>query len=332
MTIRSRIILALSVLALVVFFGSAGFHYIENWSWFEGLYMTIITMTPLGYGEVKPLSHAGKVFNTFLILASVLAGGFTIATFTQILLEFEFAEFFGRRRMERELAKLTDHYIICGAGRVGRTVARELRAQGQRCVILEVDSARAGWAVEEKIPVIIGTGANEHTLTQAHIEQARGFVAGVSTDADNLYIVLTARGMRADLKIIARASEEEAISKLLRAGATQVISPYHFVGHRIAHLFLRPNVLDFIDTAFGSARLDVEIEEVPVSENSSVVGKTLGDSLIRRQEGVVILALKRSDGVMAFNPPPDAVIRAGDCLIAIGESDKLKNLENLAKR
>ena len=138
--------------------------------------------------------------------------------------------------------------------------------------------------------------------------------------------------MRADLKIIARASGEEAISKLLRAGATQVISPYHFVGHRIAHLFPGPNVFDFIDTAFGSARLDVEIEEVPVSENSSVVGKTLVDSLIRRQEGVVILALKRSDGVMAFNPPPDAVIRAGDCLIAIGESDKLKNLENLAKR
>lgn len=294
--------------------------------------MTIITMTTVGYGEVQPLSDTGKVFNTFLILSSVLAVSFTIATFTQGLLEFQFGEFFGRRRMEHELAKLKDHYIICGAGRVGRTVARELRAQGQRCVILEVDPVRAEWAVKEKFPVIIGTGATEQTLSQARIEHARGFVAAVSTDADNLYIVLTARGMRADLKIIARASEEEAISKLIRAGATQVISPYHFVGHRIAHLFLRPNVLDFIDTAFGSARLDVEIEEVPVAEGSSVVGKTIEDTLIRRQEGVVILALKRSDGVMAFNPPPDAVIHAGDCLIAIGESDKLKNLENLAKK
>ena len=331
MTIRSRIILSLSVLALVGLLGSAGFHYIENWSWFDGLYMTIITMTTVGYGEVQPLSDAGKVFNVFLILALVLAGGFTIATFTQGLLEFEFTEFFGRRRMERKLAKMTDHYIICGAGRVGRTVVRELRAQGQRCVILEVDPARAQWAIDEKIPVIMGSGATEQNLSEARIEHARGFVAAVSTDADNLYIVLTARGMRSDLKIIARASEEEATSKLLRAGATQVISPYHFVGHRIAHLFLRPNVLDFIDTAIGSTRLDVEIEEVPVAEGSPVVGKALGDSLIQRQEGVIVLALKRSDGVMAFNPPPDSVIRAGDCLIAIGEGSKLKNLENLAK-
>ena len=331
MTIRSRIILSLSLLALVGLLGSAGFHYIENWSWFDGLYMTIITMTTVGYGEVQPLSNAGKVFNIFLILALVLAGGFTIATFTQGLLEFEFAEFFGRRRMERKLAKMTDHYIICGAGRVGRTVARELRAQGQRCVMLEVDPARAQWAIDEKFPVIMGSGATEQNLSEARIEHARGFVAAVSTDADNLYIVLTARSMRSDLKIIARASEEEATSKLLRAGATQVISPYHFVGHRIAHLFLRPNVLDFIDTAFGSTRLDVEIEEVPVAEGSPVVGKALGDSLIQRQEGVVILALKRSDGVMAFNPPPNSVIQAGDCLIAIGEGSKLKNLENLAK-
>ena len=331
MTIRSRIILSLSVLALVGLLGSAGFHYIENWSWFDGLYMTIITMTTVGYGEVQPLSDAGKVFNVFLILALVLAGGFTIATFTQGLLEFEFTEFFGRRRMERKLAKMTDHYIICGAGRIGRTVVRELRAQGQRCVILEVDPARAQWAIDEKIPVIMGSGATEQNLSEARIEHARGFVAAVSTDADNLYIVLTARGMSSDLKIIARASEEEATSKLLRAGATQVISPYHFVGHRIAHLFLRPNVLDFIDTAIGSTRLDVEIEEVPVAEGSPVVGKALGDSLIQRQEGVIVLALKRSDGVMAFNPPPDSVIRAGDCLIAIGEGSKLKNLENLAK-
>ena len=190
---------------------------------------------------------------------------------------------------------------------------------------------RAQWAIDEKIPVIMGSGATEQNLSEARIEHARGFVAAVSTDADNLYIVLTARGMRSDLKIIARASEEEATSKLLRAGATQVISPYHFVGHRIAHLFLRPNVLDFIDTAIGSTRLDVEIEEVPVAEGSPVVGKALGDSLIQRQEGVIVLALKRSDGVMAFNPPPDSVIRAGDCLIAIGEGSKLKNLENLAK-
>ncbi|MFQ5817249.1 MAG: potassium channel family protein [Terriglobia bacterium] len=330
MTIQNRIRLAVFLLASVVFLGAAGFHYIEGWDWFDGLYMTLITMTTVGYGEIRELSHPGRVFNTFLILASVTTGGFMIATFTHALLEFEFGKFLGRRRMERELAKLTDHYIICGAGRVGRTVARELRAHGQRCVIIEKDPARAQWALDENLPVIIGTGATEDILQKARIAHARGFVAAVTSDADNLYIVLTARGMRPDLKIIARASEEEATPKLLRAGASQVISPYHFVGHRIVQLLLRPNVLDFIDTAFGTERLDIAIEEVRVQDRSPLVGKTLADSPIRQQTGVVILALKRTDGAFSFNPAPEAVIQAGDCLIAIGGADQLKKLEALA--
>ncbi|MBZ5541687.1 MAG: potassium channel protein [Acidobacteriia bacterium] len=330
MSLRNRISLVLILLALVVFSGCAGFHYLEGWPWFDAFYMTLTTMTTVGYGEIHPLSHAGRVFNSFLIVASVIAGGFTIATFTQALLEFEFGKVFGRRRMEREIAKLKGHYIICGAGRVGRTVARELLTRGQSCIFIERDANRAQWAINEKIPVIVGNASSEENLKQAHIDRAQGFVAAVSSDAENLYIVLTARGFRSDLKIIARASEEEATSKLLRAGASQVISPYYFVGHRIAQLLLRPNVLDFIDAAFGTERLDVEISEVEIRPKSALVGKTLADARIREQAGVIILGLKPADGAMLFNPAPDTPIRPNDNLIVIGGDTQIKKLEALA--
>ena len=330
MTIVGRFFLAIAVLVALVFVGTAGFHYIEGWAWFDGFYMTLTTMATVGYGEIHPLSHTGRIFNSCLIVASVMGAGFTIATFSQALLEFEFGKLFGRRRMEREIAKLSGHYIICGAGRVGRTVARELRERKKLCVIIEKDAARARWAEDEKIPVIVGNASSEEILAKANIDRAKGFVAAVSSDAENLYIILTARGFRSDLQIIARASEEEATRKLLRAGATQVISPYFFVGRRIAQLFLRPNVLDFIDTAFGTERLDVEIGEVRIPEHSILAGKKLADSMIRREAGVIVLAVKDAQGKMAFNPSEDSIIRAGDCLIVIGGDDRLKKLEALA--
>jgi voltage-gated potassium channel len=330
MNIVGRLSLAISTLVALVFVGTAGFHYIEGWAWFDGFYMTLTTMSTVGYGEIHPLSHVGRIFNSFLIVSSVVGAGFTIATFSQALIEFEFGKVFGRRRMERELAKLSDHYIICGAGRVGRTVAREIRDRGQSCVIIEKDPVRARWAEDEKIPVIVGNASSEEVLSKARIDRASGFVAAVNSDAENLYIILTARGFRSDLKIIARASEEEATPKLLRAGATQVISPYFFVGRRIAHLFLRPNVLDFIDTAFGSERLDIEIGEVKIPERSVLVGKNLADSMIRQQAGVIVLAVKNTEGKLAFNPAAETMIRAGDCLIVIGGDDGLKKLESLA--
>ena len=330
MTTRHRLQLALILLTAVVVTGTAGFHYLEGWSWFDGFYMTLTTMTTIGSGEIRPLSHAARIFNSFMIVAAVLAGGFVIATFSQTLLEFEFGKAFGRRRMERELAKLSGHYIICGAGRVGRTVARQLRANGETCVVIDRDPNRARWAEEEKIPVILGNASSEEILQKAHIDKARGFVSAVSSDAENLYIVLTARGFRADLKIIARASEEEATSKLLRAGASQVLSPYNFIGHRIAQLLLRPNVLDFVDAAFGRERLDFEIGEVRITATSSLVGKNLSDPAIPRQAGVIVLALRGADGTMTFNPPPESIIRADDCLIVIGKDEHIKRLESLA--
>ena len=332
MNIRLRLRIALIVIAGILVIGVTGFHFIEGWPLFDGLYMTIITMTTIGYGETHALSPTGRVFNIFLILSSVLAGSFLLATATQAMIEFELSNYLGRRRMEKEIAKMSGHYIICGAGRVGRTVARQFHARKIPFLIIERDPSRAEWAVQEGIPVLIGSGANEETLQQARIETAKGLVSAVTSDADNLYVVLTASGMRPGLKIIARASEEEATPKLLRAGATQVVSPYHFIGHRIAQLLLRPNVLDFIDTAFGGERMDMQIEEVLVGENSELAGKTLAGSDLRQKTGVMVLALKHTDGSkgLDFNPAPETVIHAGDHLIAIGSTEHLRKLETLA--
>ena len=330
MTTGTRIQLALILLAVVVLAGTLGFHTIEGWTWFEGFYMTLTTMTTIGYGELHPLSHTGRVFNSFLIVTSVIASVFTLGAFSQALLEFEFGKVLGRRRMEREIEKLSDHYIVCGAGRVGRTVTRELRARGQACVVIERDPLRARWAEAEKIPVIVGNASSEEILQKARIDRAKGFIAAVSSDADNLYIILTARGFRPDLKIIARATEEEAISKLLRAGASQVLSPYYFVGHRIVQLLLHPNVLDFIDAAFGTERMDIAVGEVKIPARSALVGKKLADCGIREQANVIVLAVKGADGKTNFNPPPESIIRADDCLIVIGGDQQLKRLETLA--
>jgi len=330
MSTRHRIALALIILAAVIFTGTVGFHLIEGWSWFDGFYMTLTTMTTIGSGEIHPMSHTARIFNSFMIVAAVLAGGFVIATFSQSLLEFEFGKALGRRRMERELSKLSGHYVICGAGRVGRTVAKQLHTGGQSVVIIEKDPVRARWAEDEKIPVVVGNASSEEVLRKARIDTAQGFVSAVASDAENIYIVLTARGLRPELKILARASEEEATSKLLRAGASQVLSPYHFVGHRMAQLLLRPNVLDFVDAAFGRERLDFEIGELRIAEKSNLVGKKLGDSGIPRQAGVIVLALRNSDGKMTFNPPPESVIQADDCLIVIGGDEQLRRLESLA--
>ena len=330
MTVHKRFSLAGLLLAGVVLLGASGFHYIEDWPWFDGFYMTIVTMTTVGYEETHPLSGAGKVFNSFLIVAAVMAGAFLLATFTQVMVEFELDKFVGRRRMQRELAKLNNHYIICGAGRVGRTVAREFRSHGVPFVFIETNEQSAQWAQNEGMAVVVGSATREEVLHEARIDHAQGLVAAVASDADNLYIVLTARGLKPDLTIVARASEEEALPKFKRAGATHVVSPYHFVGRRIARLFLRPHVLELIDNAFGSERLDMEIEEVPVAEKSALAGKTLADSEIRQKTGVMVLAVKLGDGRMHFNPAPDVVVHPGDCLIAIGAADHLEKLESLA--
>jgi voltage-gated potassium channel len=324
--------LKLVAVALVVLFaiGTVGFHVIEGWPWFDCFYMVLTTVTTIGYTEVHPLSHSGRIFNVFLIVIGVGLVFLLIGVVAQALLEFELTQFFGRRRMERDIDRLSGHYIICGAGRVGRSTARELARKPVPFVIIENAPVKLELLPPEWL-TISGDATHEATLRHAHIERARGLVAATTTDATNIYIVLTARGLNPKLKIIARASEEDAEKHLKTAGADSVISPYHFAGHRIAQSFLRPHVLDFIDSATVQIGVDLEIAQIEVRSGSRYVGQTFRTSKMRHDTGIIVLAIKR-DGAMHFNPAPDDRIEAGDYLIAMGEAAGLRALEEAAEK
>jgi len=315
-------------LACVVALGTAGFHYIEGWTWFDGFYMVITTLTTVG-DQTHPLSHAGRVFNVIIVIGGVGLVFLAIGSLTQALLEFELQNFFGRRRMERDIGRLSGHYIICGAGRVGRSTARELARRPAQFVIIEQNEAKAHKYASENWLMVIGDATQEQTLRDAQIDRASGLVAATTTDATNLYIVLTARSLNANLRIIARASEAMAAKHLQSAGADSVVSPYVFAGQRIAQSFLRPHVVSFLDAATTHLGMDLEIGEVAITARSPFAGKTIENSRIRQDRGLIILAIKRDEG-MHFNPAPDDRIETGDFLIAMGEPQQLRELEQTA--
>jgi voltage-gated potassium channel len=315
---------ALLVLSAI---GTVGFHMIEGWSWLDSFYMVVITFSSIGYNEVHPLSRSGRIFNIGLIGCGAIVVALGIGTLTQALLEFELLQFFGRRKMERRIARLSRHYIICGAGRVGRSAARELARKPAPFVIIENDAMRAEGLDPEWL-VINGDATQESTLVAARIQEAAGLVAATTTDAGNIFIVLNARSLNPNLKIIARASEEESAKHLTKAGANSVISPYVFAGHYIAQGLLRPNVVDFLTLTTGrDGRHDMVIEEIAIHARSPLAGSTIGQSGIHRDYGVIVLAIKRAGGDTRFNPHAGDPINAGDYLIAMGEPASMSNLE-----
>lgn len=322
-------IVFVALLALM-FVGTAGFHFLEGWSWFDGFYMVLTTITTIGYGEVHPLSKVGRIFNAFVIVTGVALVLLLIGGATQALLEFELQSVFGRRRMEREIGRLSNHYILCGAGRVGRSAARELARKPAPFVVIDSNPEKLQRYSSEGWLTILGDATHAKTLSEARIEHARGLVAATTTDATNIYVILTARGLNPKLKIVARASEEGAEKHLLSVGANSVVSPYNFAGYRIAQTFLRPNVVDFFDTAMLDSHHPLEIEEVQVQRGSSFAGQTLESSHIRQQLGVIVLAIKGEGTGMRFNPAPGAIIHVGDRLIAMGEPQSLRKLEESA--
>jgi voltage-gated potassium channel len=301
---------------------------IERWTVFDSLYMTVTTITTVGYGEVHPLSDPGRLFTLVLIVFGVSTILYTFNNAARIVIEGEIQEIFGRKKLEKKIKGLSNHYIVCGYGRMGKVICKELKEKRASFVVVEKDIAND--TLDRDVLFVRGDATRDDVLKEAGIERATGLISVLSTDAENLYVVLSARVLNPVLSIVARAGEEGSEQKLLRAGADRVVSPYYIGGLRIAHSVLKPAVVDFIEFATRSGNIDLQMEEVFVQEGSKIAGSTLDECGIGRELGIIIVAIKRSDGEMLFNPTFRTSIKSGDILIALGERSKLRVLEDMA--
>jgi voltage-gated potassium channel len=326
--VKQSIIPPVLVIIGVISIGTIGYSLIEGWGIFDSLYMTIITLTTVGYDEVHSLSKAGRVFTTVLILSGVGAMLYVLGVGARVLIEGELREILGRRKLSKKIGKLKNHYIICGYGRMGKITCREMMQNKAPFLIIE-GTPEVVSTMDKDILVLQGDATQDSVLKDAGIERALGLISVLSTDADNLYVVLSARGLNPKLTIVARASEEGAERKLIRAGADKVISPYHLGGLRIAHTILKPAVVDFIEFATRSGNLELQMEEIKVKESSHIVDRSLDECGIRKDMRIIIVAIKRESGEMEFNPTSTSIIRHGDTLVAMGQTRQLEELEDL---
>jgi len=328
--LRRRLILIAAGMALVLAGGTAGFVWIEKYPIFDAFYMTLTTVTTVGYGEIRSLSQYGRIFNSFLILFGVIIMLLAIGAMTQTVIELELNQFFGKRRIKSMIEKLEGHIILCGFGRVGRGAAEELRQAGAKFVIIDNNEDRVERAIHDGMLAVLADASRDETLRDVGINKAAGLIATLGSDADNLFVILTAKTLNPDLQLSARVAEESSEKKMRRAGADFVFAPYNTTGHRMAQALLKPHVLQFLDfTTQKNMGFDIDIEQVRVAERSSYAGRTLAEIDIRRDTGVIVLAIRKSTGEMSFNPTADAKVTAGDHLIAMGEPKQLRKLEQL---
>ena len=324
-----RFLFTLLAIAGTIAIGTVGFVVIDRYPPFDAFYMTLTTMTTVGYGEVHPLSQAGRVFNSFLIMFGVTTIFIAIGAMTQSIIELEFGDATRQRRNRKMIANLKDHYIICGYGRVGRGAAEELQHAGVPFVVVDIDPDRVQRSMMAGMLAVAADSTRDDTLRLVGIEKARGLVAALATDADNLFVLLSAKGLNPRIYVAARAAEEGADAKMRRAGADAVFAPYTITGHRLAQSLLRPHVVQFLDFTTNDIDKDIAIEQVRVAENSATVSKTIMEMRLGRELGVIVLAIRHRDGQMIFNPPAETAVSAGDFLIVMGRQQNLRSLEEL---
>ncbi len=323
--------LALLSLLTLVGVGTLGYVLIEGMSWIDALYMTIITLTTVGFGEVQPLSPRGRLFTIGLIVVGVGLAAWALRSAVEIMLGDRFWLTVTQRRMKGRLASLRDHYIVCGYGRMGHQIVRDLRARREPFVVIDSSSQVAEEMLEQGILHIFGDATNDSVLKQAGVQRARGLVAVLDTDADNVLVVLTARGLNPNLLIVARASNEVAEDKLRRAGADRVVSPYVIGGHRLALALVQPVVHDFLNHVFhigeSQEAHNVEIGEVHVKKGSPLAGQTLVECDLRKLYHLTVIAVQELDGTFIFTPDASYRIREGETLIVIGPPESIYALE-----
>ena len=324
-----RIRIAVTLLLATLCFGTIGFWLVEGMSVFEAFYMTIITISTVGFSEIKPLSDWGRLITIAIISTGITIGAYTIGSLLRMLIEGEFSRTFGRRKLEKNISILKNHYIICGYGRIGTVICKELASEHIPFVVIEIDPT-CNQQLEENGYLYINMDAtSEEALLKAGIQSAKGLVTAVQSDANNVFITLTAKALRPDIYILSRASDVVNEPKLIKAGASRVVSPYLLGGRRMAEVLKRPTVVDFIDLAMANSHLGLMMEEACVGCNSQLVGKNLIDSQIRQNYGVIIIAIKRATGHMIFNPGPTEVIHLEDVIVVIGTREDLARMHEI---
>lgn len=324
---RRGVQLALLLFALVTAGGTVGYMLIEGWSAWDAFYMTIISVTTAGYREVHDMSVYGQAWTSLVLVVGVGTLFYTASLVMAEVVEGSFYQRLEERRFNRMLEQLDNHFIICGYGRIGKVIADEFRRQHVPFVVVDRDPARVQDVMGTGALAVAADASREDVLKRVGIDRARGLIAAVGTEAENVYTVLTARVLRKDLFIIARIEAVEAESKLRAAGADRVLSPYTLGGVQIAATALRPAVVDFMHLATSSERLDLAAEQIEVSNGSPFIGKSIKDANLRHDFGVIVVAIKRKAGNMEFNPSPEATLADQDQLVVLGNSDQLKNLE-----
>lgn len=321
-----RLVGPLLALIAILLAGTLGYTLIEGWTVADALYMTVITISTVGYREVHPLSGPGMVFTGLLLLSGV---GLLFYSFTSVagyIFEGQLTQRWERRRMERRVGRLERHYILCGYGRVGRQIARDLRRDGAPIVVIDVNQPSLDQAAADGLPIVYGNATEDEVLREAGIERARGLITAIADDADNIFVTLSARALRPDLPIVARANYDDVVHKLRRAGANQIVSPYAMAGQQMALLAVRPSVVNFVETLLHGAGGDLLLEDLQIAEGAALIGMTVAAARARFADAATLLALQR-DGRMLAPPPADLTLQAGDVIAVIGTGAQLRAVE-----
>ncbi|UCG64198.1 MAG: potassium channel protein [Deltaproteobacteria bacterium] len=329
MNVPRKLLFSILMFLVVVLLGIFGYTWIEGWDLLDSLYMTIITLSTVGYGEVREIGPGGRVFTVLLIVFGLFTITYIVGLVAETLVAGEIRSALGRRKVSKQIKSLRDHYIICGYGRIGSIICKELTRKAIPLMVIEKDERVQEQLEEDKILYLDGDATHEETLLEVGIEKAKGLVSVVSSDAENVYICLTARGLNPRLYILSRAEDEASERKLLRAGANKVILPYILGGRRMVQAIIRPTVSDFLESAVHDQSFELAIEEITVGEDSRLANQNLVDSGIRQEMDVIIIGIKQKAGTMIFNPSSQTEIQPDDILIAMGRNKDLETLRRV---